>query len=282
MAKLSSKGLIVVALVLSLVTSVLVYSYLKGVATKAIKPGLPVVVAKVDIPAKTKVTADMVMAIDVPAEFIQPGAMNDVPIVVGVMTRERIMAGEQVTQRRLAIDGKPVGFTGIIPSDRRAITVAVTEVTGVAGFIKAGDYVDIVHMFDTKDIPAPTTRTMLQNILVLAVDRETEAGINESGAKDKKEAVKTMTVTLAVTPDEAAQVTLAEEKGKIRLTLRPQAPNPAIVETNSSTPWMQVGVHPSPAGDSAPSGGSSSAPPVRSSSGVQTIRGTKVENVPVN
>lgn len=279
MAKLSSKGLIVVALVLSLVTSVLVYSYLKGVATKAIKPGLPVVVAKMDIPAKTKVTADMVMAIDVPAEFIQPGAMNDVPIVVGVMTRERIMAGEQVTQRRLAIDGKPVGFTGIIPSDRRAITVAVTEVTGVAGFIKAGDYVDVVHTFSGQDGGA--SRLVLQNILVLAVDRETEAGINESGAKDKKEAVKTMTVTLAVTPDDAAVVTLAEEKGKIRLALRPHMPNPAIVETHTTTASMQIGIQAPPV-SSAPSGGDNSPPPVKSSSGVQTIRGTKVENVPVN
>lgn len=278
MAKLSTKGLVVIALVLSLVTSFLVYGYLSNLTTRASKEGVSVVVAKVDIPAKTRITAEMVQEVRIPADYVQPGGMTELNNVVGVIAREQIIANEQVTQRRLLLEGKSVGFTGIIPRDKRAVTVAVTEVTGVAGFVKAGDYVDIIITFDQNTVGDHTSKSLLQNIQVLAANRDTEAGVADTSAK--KEAIKTSTVTLAMTPDEATQLTLAEEKGKIRLALRPYLPSDGLLATNAVTPKELVGVHTSPGqnrGSVSPEPAPS--PPAKaqdSGPGIQIIRGTKV------
>jgi len=274
-AKLSGRGLLMIALVLSLLTSVLVYSYLKGVANQAAKQGTPVIVAKVDIPPKTLITAEMVQETSVPPEYIQPGAIIAMTDVVGITSREQIVAGEQITQRRLAVQGQTRGFAGTIPNDKRAVTVAVTEVTGVAGFVKAGDYVDILVTFDTNTVGENVSQIVLQNLLVLAVDRET---------KDKKEAGK-MTVTLAVTPVEAARLTVADEKGKIRMALRPYISTSAVIAANGVTPKELVGSYAAPEKTSSDSGGArASAPPpvIPPSTGIQVIRGTKVETAATN
>ncbi len=273
MAKLSGRGLLVIALILSLLTSALVYSYLKGIANQAIKPGKPVITAKVDIPPKTQITAEMVQESSVPPEYIQPGAIVALGDVVGVTSREQIIAGEQITQTRLVVPGQTRGFAGIIPSDKRAVTVAVTEVTGVAGFLKAGDYVDVLVTFDTNTVGENVSQIVLQNLLVLAVDRDTDANQAEAN-KDKKDVSKTA-VTLAVTPEEAARLTVADEKGKIRMALRPTIPANGTVAANGVTPKELVGSYAAPEKSSAPA--KPSEPPAKPAPVIQVIRGTKLD-----
>ncbi|MDR3559875.1 MAG: Flp pilus assembly protein CpaB [Negativicutes bacterium] len=284
MAKLSSKGLLMIALVLSLGTSMLVYSYLKGVETQATKQGAPVVVAKGDIPPKTKITAEMVQETSVPPEYIQPGAATTVGEVIGTTSREQIVAGEQVTQRRLMVEGQSRGFSGSIPADKRAVTVAVNEVTGVAGFIKVGDYVDVLVTFDTNTVGENVSQVVLQNLMVLAVDRDAEA-VKPEANKDKKESGKT-TVTLAVTPEEAARLTVADEKGKIRMALRPFSQGNLTAAASGVTPKDLVGAFAAPvkSGGGGATDNKPSEPPAKSAPhiGIQVIRGTKVDVVQVN
>ena len=281
MAKLSTKGLVVIALALSLLTAFMVYSYLNSLANRATKPGQPVIVAKKDIDARTRITADMVKEALVPAEYIQPGAMTEAGQVVGVVARERIAAGEQVTQRLLALGGKTAGFSGTIPRDKRAVTVAVGEVTGVAGFVKAGDRVDVVITFDQNAVGDNAAKVVMQNVLVLAANQDTEGGTAEPA---KKEPTKARVVTLAVSPQEAAQVTLGEEKGKLRLLLRPYTAGEEAVAVNTVTPKDMVGEQTAPAraggGGGGEGGGTAAAPPADrgggNSFGIQVIRGTSV------
>ena len=300
MSKLPLKGLIGIALILSLATSVLVYQYLKGGSKTSLKTDVPVVVAKVDIPAKTKITAEMVQEIRMPAQYIQPGTVTDLKSLLGITTRESIAAGEQITERRLFIEGKAVGFTGVIPPDKRAVTVAVTEVTGVAGFVKAGDFVDVVATFDKNDTGEHTSNLILQNVLVLAANRDTEYSEGEPATKDKKDVVKTATVTLAVAPEEAAKLAVSEEKGKIRLALRPFLPDYDYAVAKAFTPTELVGFHQPPAQPNQSNQNNRmesqySRPPERVAeqpaprqdpptivSGITVLHGTKVEVVPVH
>jgi len=303
-AKVSNKTLLAIALVLSLLTAILVYHYLKGVTTSGQpeKQGMIVIVAKVDIAPKTKITSEMVSEVQVPPEYIQPGAVTALDKVIGIVVREQIVSGEQVNERRLIREGKSVGFTGIIPRDKRAVTVAVNEVTGVAGFVKAGDYIDVVVTFDAATVGDNVSHVLMQNILVLAANRDTEIGATD-GAKDStKEPSKGGTVTMAVTPDEAAKLTLAEEKGKIRLALRPYLPLNGIVMTEVTTTKDLVGDHvsllkneqavpsqPLPPyqpqqpvyvdRQEVPAAGPQYIP---ERAGIQVIRGTKIESVPLN
>jgi pilus assembly protein CpaB len=301
------KGLLGIAIGLSLLTSLLVYHYLTNAGTMPpSESGNMVVVAKVDIPAKTKITAEMVQEVRVPAEYMQPGAIQDINTMLGVITRERIVAGEQIVERRLVLEGQPIGFTGLIPRDKRAVTVAVTEVTGVAGFVKPGDYVDVIATFDASVVGDSVSNLVLQNILVLAVDRDANLtpGDNKEVAKDA--AGKGMTVTLAVTPDDASRLTLVEEKGKIRLALRPYLPLTGLSINNPVTPQELVGFHAAPL-PVVPTNPGPTAPPAsvpyseppayyrepippasnvqqvtRDRNVIQLIKGTKTESLSVN
>lgn len=288
MAKLSNRNLLFIAVILSFLTALLIYNYLKGVTNVPMIAGaVSVIVAKVDIPPKTKITLEMVSEVKVPAEYIQPGAITSLDKVVGIMVREQIVSGEQISERRLVRESKSVGFTGTIPRDRRAVTVAVNEVTGVAGFVKAGDYVDVVVSFDASAVGDHVSQVVMQNILVLAANRDTEASTGDVTVKETvKEVNKMGTVTMAVTPDEAAKLSLADEKGKIRLALRPYLPSNSMVLTEAVTPKDLVGIHASPMKkEQAPP---ATQPPVerqsppivkeQTNSGIKVIRGTKTEN----
>lgn len=288
-AKLSNRNLLFIALLLSSITALLVYQYLKGATGVPLTAeGVSVIVAKVDILPKTKITLEMVSEVKVPPEYIQPGAVTSLDKVVGIMVREQIVSGEQISERRLVRESKSAGFTGIIPRDRRAVTVAVNEVTGVAGFVKAGDYVDVVVGFDASAVGDNASQVVMQNILVLAANRETEIGTGDITVKESvKEANKMGTVTMAVTPDEAAKLSLADEKGKIRLALRPYLPINSLVLTEAVTPKDLVGIHVSPVkNEQTPPTTAQPAVVERQnpatvkgqSSGIKVIRGTKTEN----
>lgn len=293
MAKLSNKKLLFLAVALSLLTAILVYYYLKGVTgLPVVSEGSTVIVAKGDIPPKTKITPEMVQEVIVPAVYIQPGAVTTLERVVGIMVREQIVSGEQILERRLVRDSKSVGFTGLIPRDKLAITVAVNEITGVAGFIKAGDYVDIVVTFDAGTVGDHTSQVVMQNLLVLASNHDTQISSGDSTVKDSvKEVNKLGTVTMAVTAHEAAKLTLAEEKGKIHLTLRPYLPLQTMMLTKAVTPKDLVGIHVSPTQKEQAlpptqvtmqpvlgEGRGSLPPQVQPTSSIKVIRGTKIEN----
>lgn len=274
MAKLSTKGLAIIALIFSLLAAVLVYSYLQNLASQQTKQGQPVVVAKTDIAPKTKLTTEMLKVVSVPPEYIQPGAVQDINKAVGVVVREQIAAGEQVTQRRLVIAGRTGGFTTIIPANKRAVTVAVTDVSGVAGLVKPGDYVDIIVTFDDKMVGDNLSQIFLQNVRVLATNRETEsASPGDSAKKDMTAPTSKLTVTLAVSPDDAAKLAVADEKGKIRMALRPFITGDAVVDANPQRPRDIV---------------TSLAPPVAAvqysepaeppTKGIMVIRGTDVSD----
>ncbi len=282
-----------IALVLSFVTAVLVYNFLRqNVQKPVVAEGEAVVIAKSEIPAKTRITAAMVQESRVPPEYIQAGAVRDLARVVGMVTSEMIVGGEQVLERRLFTDGKQVGFTGVIPSGKRALTVGVSDITGVAGLVKAGDTVDAIVTFDQQIVGDNVSQILLQNILVLAVNRDSEMSQERDFKKEaSKDAgvVKLTTVTLAVSPEEATQIAVAEDKGKLRFALRPYLPETGVAERKAVTPTGIVGVHKSPiqAGKEQQAPAASAAPAVpavsaagtgsKSLTGIPVIRGTKVE-----
>jgi len=285
MQKIPMKVLVAVAVVLSLVTAGLVYSYLKSQSVETAKKGEPVVVATVDIPGRTVITQEMVKVVLVPPELVQPGAVNDLGKVVGVMSRVPMTLGDQITDRRLAVDGKVPGFVGQIPSDKRAFTIGANDISGVSGFIKAGDYIDLIVTVSGKDSGA--SKMLLQNILVLSFNRNDNM---DAATKDKAAASeKTGSVTLAVTPREATMLALASETSRIYLALRPFQPTPAYallntVSTEDIIYRPYVPKETTPATTPAPTYIPAYSPPaypverVQSSSGVTVIRGTKVSS----
>jgi hypothetical protein len=109
----------------------------------------------------------------------------------------------------------------LIPKGLRVVPVKVDNVSGGPGLIMPGDRVDVlVHLLRNaaQDVQETTTRTILQNIKVFAVNDVVDVE-REKDSKDK-EKMTAKTISLLVTPAQGATLTLASEMGKVRLVMR--------------------------------------------------------------
>jgi len=123
---------------------------------------LKTVIAAVDIPLGTKVTADMLKTQDLAPTARNPGTYEDAGQVVGQTARREISADAQITTSDFALTTSDV--TDSIPLTNRAIAVQVDQVTGVGTLIKPGDHVDMVVGFASDKFP------------VISVDPSTPGG----------------------------------------------------------------------------------------------------------
>ena len=210
------KFTIALALIPGLLAAVMTYVYVNNAAKP--KPvevkNVPVVAAKATIPPRTKITPDMIYVREMPESAIHARTARAAEQVVGLFTKYEILEGEPIIMDRLFGQNEPVGLASSVPRDKRAVTIPVNEVVGVAGFVKPGDRVDVVATVDGTDETGDMAFTVLQDVEVLAVAQDTE---DTSQGKAK---VST-SVTLAVTPSEAEKLALAEDMGQLRLALRP-------------------------------------------------------------
>jgi pilus assembly protein CpaB len=199
----------------------------------------PVLVAKVDIAARTTVTADMVEVRLVEADERSVLAFDSVDAIKGKVTRFPIAANEQVLSSKLVDLSSGSSATArslsyIIPEGKRAFAISTNEVRDVGGLLLPGDYVDVMVRYDIEF--GDTTETaylahiLLQNVEVLAVsqtivDVVPEEEPSETGQRERISEAKPNpgagTITLALTAEDAQLIYLAEAHGDIRFALRP-------------------------------------------------------------
>ncbi len=208
----------VVALFLAAIAAYLVYNYLQKEQKEAAKAKLevqPIVVAASNIPFGSKLqTAQMKMA-DWPRTSLPAGYQTDSKAIEGRIAVSSIPAGNPITEGSLAPVKAETGVLSfIIPEGNRAMTVAVNEVVGVAGFILPGSVVDVIATLPDPFLASSNNRIskiVLQNVKVLAVGQI----LQEKEGKP----VQVPTVTLDVTPDQAEKLALASEN-KVQLILK--------------------------------------------------------------
>lgn len=273
-----TRVVVALSLILGLITSTVAYIYMKNLTKPAQSPSVrateSVVVALQAIPARTLITQEMVAEREYPREAVHPNALRKLSDAVGQITVEKIEAGEQVLKTRLLGPDETLGLTRIIPEGHRAVTVAVNEVAGVAGFVKPGDRVDVLCTIPGVGSEPSRTSTVLQDVLVLAMAQDMDRD------KDGKPKVTT-SATLAVTPEGAQKLALAEEVGVIRLALRPLFSDKVEIPTvttsdliNPKTPVPAKRTAPKPAAKPVPV----SAPPPKPRT-VEVIRGSEKETL---
>lgn len=221
------KIMIILALALGAASAGAIYLYLHQVqgAVAHVEKGT-VVVTQTAVPAKTLISRATVERVEMPAAYIHPRAARKLSDVVGTITRESLVAGEQVLLDRVVKETETkAGLSYLVPQGKRAVTVAVDEVSAVGWHVQPGDHVDIIG---TVEVPMPSrnepgkqenriiTVVVLQDVDVLAVGENLES-VRKQG---KEEKVEVKTVTVAVTLEEAKPLVLADEEGKIRMALR--------------------------------------------------------------
>lgn len=241
---MQNKRALLISLLAAIFGVLLVFSYVSQKEKSLMQWVTPikVVVALKDIPQGTKLDDTMVEEIEIPKKYVQPGAMEKVSEVIGrtisipVLKRTQILESVIMHTQRLSIAEK------IPDKEMRAFSIAVTNVTAVAGLILPGDYVDVLLTVEAGSYKNGRsvseeiiTKTILQNIKVLAVnqnssrvnlkplaDRRGELSGNVFSRIDRTEAggEKVATLTFALTPEDVQKINMAQEIGSLAVSLR--------------------------------------------------------------
>lgn len=201
----------------ALAAALLFSRYIDARTAAARVPTTKVAVAAQDLAEATTLTADHVALVDWPTASLPAGTAADRDKLVGRVLVAKAVKGEPLLEGRLAAVGAGRGLAALLEPGKRAVSVRVDDVVGVAGFIHPGDSVDvIVTMKPREDANAlPASKVILQNIRVLAVGQELQ---RKEGSLEK--AQPATVATLMVDSAESEKLALAATKGKILLTLR--------------------------------------------------------------
>ena len=172
-----------------------------------------VVVSTEDLQIGTRLQPNMVALVDWPSTSLIKNPMTSVDQAVDRVVNVPVFKGEPILMSKLAAKGETGGLSAVLPEGRRAVTVKVNEIVGVAGFALPGTFVDVmVNAVDEKN--SPVSKIVIERIKVLAVAQDV------SNLETKPKVVNA--VTLEVTPAQAEKIDLARSIGSLSLVLRSQ------------------------------------------------------------
>jgi pilus assembly protein CpaB len=191
-----------------------------------------------------------------PVDFLKatapPGCFSDGDSLVGRVAILPIKANEPILESRLAPASiKTGGVAAVVSQKKRAVAVKVDKVIGVSGFIHHGNRVDVLVTIPTgknSAEPIPITKTVLENILVLAVGPELE----KKGKDEKPSDVDV--ITLEVTPEEGEKLALAASEGKLQLALRNFSDTENVLTRGVTIPGLLASYALGPVGGTSPKG----------------------------
>ena len=209
--------MLIISIVLGLAASAFAVSW---VSQKGSIAANKVVVAAMDIELGSRLNRQMLTEVDWPSGSVPQGAISDIQSLQDRVVKTSIQRGEAILNAKLAPVGTQGGLSAVIAEGKRAMTVRVNDVVGVAGFALPGNYVDVMvsaqqdRAVENGKGNEQISKTVLTNVLVLAVAQE-------AGRDDTKPKVVNA-VTLELTPEDAEKLDLARNVGTLSLVLRNQ------------------------------------------------------------
>ncbi len=204
-----------------------------------------IAVANVDIELGGRVSPEMIRMAEWPRGSVPTGAFTEPDKLVGRVVLVSMQRGEPLTETRLAPVGTKGGLSAVVPEGKRAITVRVNDVIGVAGFALPGTYVDVMvntqedeSQRGSRDRDRSISKIVLERILVLAVAQEAD--------RDSTKPKVVTAVTLEVTPEDAELLDLARSVGTLSLVLRNQTDQKSATTTTGATKAELLGLRAAP------------------------------------
>ncbi len=227
-----------------------------------------VVVADRQIPFGEKLERADLRLMELPPHAIPPGSFDDPEEIVGRVASQSIFAGEIILRERVPEHLGGSALAAVLEHGKRAITVRVDDVLGVAGFLLPGNRVDVVGSQRSGGNRSVDSETILRDIRVLAVDQH--------ASPERDSPVIVRAVTLEVTPGQAERLVKATQEGQVQLTLR----NPLDQEDNGEL-VADAEPEPEPQANPTPAPARPSPPPRPSRINVTVIRGTESSSTTV-
>src|SRR5688572_8921637 len=212
-----------VALVLGLAAAFMVT---RGMARARAQKGTAdgtasMVVLKSAVQPGKELTADDLSVVKVAPTAVPEGAFTDVGPLTGRVVKSDMVRGQPVLESMLAPTGAASGASVLVPAGKRAISLQVDEFSGVAGMLTRGCRVDLISVIPGPDAGATLSKTVVQNVEVLAVGRElVQAKTPADGSAPPANTAAATSVTLVVTPEQAEAIQLIVNNGRPWLVLR--------------------------------------------------------------
>jgi pilus assembly protein CpaB len=244
--------LLVGALIIAAVTAVMAKNMFAGSSTPqaqaaSVPAGPEVLVATRTLPVGTIIDAGAFRYQPWPQGLVQDayytrgeGGGGDAQSLIGTVVRSEITAGQPLTQGAIVRPGERGFLAAALGPGMRAVTVAVSATSGVAGFVFPGDRVDLVLTQEIEGggdgAPLRASETIIRNIRVLAVDQR----LNARDEHGNQVAQNTSTVTFEATPTIAEKIAVAQTIGQLSLSLRSLADNNAELERAIASGEVQV------------------------------------------
>lgn len=241
------------ASVVGLIVSVLVYRVVAEFRASARQQTTEeIVVAAVNMDLAETITSKHVKVLPWPRQAVPAGAVRNLADAEGRVVRSSIVAGEPLLEGKLApqLSGKGGIMPMLVPEGQRAVTIKVDDAVREAGFVLPNSRVDVfVSMAKAASSQERVAKMILQDVVVLAAGQAVEMRDNRP--------VSVTTVTLALTPEQAERLALAQNEGKLTIGMR-NLRDKQIIQTVGATRDTLLGSAPA----AAPAA-SSPKPPAR-------------------
>jgi pilus assembly protein CpaB len=249
MRRSTNSLILIVAVILGGFAAFLARGWLQSHSTQAdAQKTVPILVATDTLPFGAPIGAKDVREIDWPAQSSPEGAFANFAELTKNgrrITLSPFVRDEPIISSKVSAPDQRASLSAIIEKGKRAVTVAVDDVRGVAGFIFPGDFVDVaLTRTDNSAGPQNFSAVILQHVKVLAIDQM-------AGQRQEHPTVA-KAVTVEVDPDQALRILLAANVGKLSLILRQPAevalgPDAKVTDRDLfGTDEAQASANPSP------------------------------------
>lgn len=214
------------AVLIGIITSVMIFTWLQNEKNRLMAAPIPaskydmVIVANADIPWGTKITPEMLQIQEVIPGTAPEGHFTTIEALTDRVLVVELKRSEMVLESKLAPVGTHGGVAAVTDVNKRAMSVKVDDVIGVAGFIKPADRVDVMVTIEPENSKENSkqghtvSKMILENVKVLAAGTQME----RKGKDEEPHPVQVITVEVDV--EEAEKLALASTQGRLRLALR--------------------------------------------------------------
>jgi pilus assembly protein CpaB len=222
------------AVVLGLTAALMVRAAMSHKQAVVTNPGnlVTVAVAKLDADPGHVLTIDDLTTARLPADALPAGVFSDPAQLVGRVATATVVKGQTILETMLAPNGSAGGLAAVVPPGLRAVTLEVSEFSGVGGMLEPGCRVDILSVMGDAAKKGSVARTILQNIKVTACGRNIVPPRPVAGQPAPP---PSNSVTLLVTPKQAQILQLASNTGRPCLVLRSSREKPDELSLDSTT-----------------------------------------------
>ncbi|MBX7232081.1 MAG: Flp pilus assembly protein CpaB [Bdellovibrionales bacterium] len=187
-----------------------------------------VVVAAKDIDDMQTIDETMLEMVERPDSFKEPSVVTDPELAVGQVALAPIRKGEQILENKIIQPGTMTGLALQVAPSKRAVTIPIDEMRGVAKLLNPGDRVDLITALDVGKPPNQRreVKTLMQDVVILAtgvrVTNEMPRFFEKAGMVRLRGDTTFSTITIEASPEDSQKLIyiLSTSPGALFITLR--------------------------------------------------------------